>query len=272
MKRKKPIHYYTHRGRRKHSASFLSRISTGIFLPFFLIFLATFLTTGAILIPSSYNVQLGILVGALAASLVRLLIAYVLSILVGIPLALLAEGNHRIESVLLPVYDVLESIPILAFFPVIILFFVRSGLLEGAAIFMLFFTMIWSIVFSAIGGLRVIPKDVKSVGHVFGLSRWQRFTQITLPALFPPIVTGSILALAAGWNIVIVAEALHAYAPTSSHAGDLFGIGSILVNAAGSGDNGAFLGALAVLVIVITVINLFLWQPLLGRAERYKFE
>jgi NitT/TauT family transport system permease protein len=113
---------------------------------------------------------------------------------------------------------------------------------------------------------------VKAVGHVFGLSVWDRFTKITLPALFPPIVTGSILALASGWNIVIVAEALHAYAPTSSNAHDLFGIGSILVTAAASGDNSELLAAITILVIVIAVINLFVWQPLLARAERYKFE
>lgn len=272
MRRKGPLHYYTHRGRRKHPISFLRHLGTGVLLPFALVFLAIFLTTGALLVPASYHVQLINLLAALGASLLRLAIAYVLSLLIGIPLALLAEGNRHIESVLLPIYDVLESIPILAFFPVIILFFVRSGLLEGAAIFMLLFTMVWSIIFSVIGGLRVIPKDVKAVGRVFGLSVWQRFTQITLPALFPPIVTGSILALAAGWNIVIVAEALHAYAPQAAHASDLFGIGSILVNAASHGDNGALLGALAVLVIVITVINLFAWQPLLARAERYKFE
>jgi NitT/TauT family transport system permease protein len=199
-------------------------------------------------------------------------VAYVLSLVLAIPLALLAERNHKVESFLLPVYDVFESVPVLAFFPVAILFFVRSGFLEGAAIFMLLFSMIWNIVFSAIGGLKVIPKDVKAVGYVFGLTTWDRFTKITLPALFPPLVTGSILAIAQGWNILIVAEALHAYAPQSAHASDLFGIGSVLVNAASSGNNSDLLAAMAMLVILIALINLFVWQPLLARAERYKFE
>ena len=113
---------------------------------------------------------------------------------------------------------------------------------------------------------------MKSVGFVFGFSRWDRFTKITLPALFPSIVTGSILALAAGWNIAIVAEALHVYAPNAAQAHDLFGIGSTLVSAASGGDNSELLMAIAVLVIVIAGINLALWQPLLARAERYKFE
>ena len=266
------LRYYSHRGRRAHPTTFLHRLGTGLLLPIILIFIASFLATGAILLPISFKLQFGTLLGALGLSLIRLLIAFVLSILVSIPLGLLAERSRHIESFLLPVYDVLESIPVLAFFPVIILFFVRSNFLEGAAIFILFFTMIWNIVFSVIGGLKVIPADVKAVGHVFGLSAWDRFTKITLPALFPPIVTGSILALAAGWNILIVAEALHAYAPATSNAHDLFGIGSILVNAASSGNNSELLAAISVLIIVIALINLFVWQPLLAHAERYKFE
>jgi len=266
------IPYYSHRGRRRHSSSLIERLGTHIFLPLGLVVGGMFLATGAILIPLSYKVQFGVLVAALLTSIGRLLIAYFMSVVIGIPLALLAERNQSVQGFLLPIYDVLESIPVLAFFPVIILFFVRSNFLEGAAIFMLFFSMIWSIVFNTIGGLKVIPEDIKAVGHVFGLSKWEQFTKITLPALFPPLVTGSILSLAAGWNIVIVAEALNAYAPQSAQAHNLFGIGSILVTAATSGDNGALLAAMSVLVVTIAVVNLFIWQPLLGRAERYKFD
>ena len=243
-------------------------------LPLLLVLIAAFIATGAVFLPFShpFTLRLGGLLAALAASLSRLMLAYILSLAIGVPLGLLAEKNRHIESLLLPIYDVLESIPVLAFFPVIILFFVRSDFLEGAAIFMLFFTMIWSIVFNTIGGLKVIPREVKAVGFVFGLSKWDQFTKITLPALFPPIVTGSILAFAAGWNIVIVAEALNAYAPQSAHAHDLFGIGSVLVNAASSGDTPALLAAMTVLVVVIAGVNLFIWQPLLARAQRYTFD
>jgi NitT/TauT family transport system permease protein len=270
--RKTRLHYYTHRGRRQHPSSIVGRLGSHILVPLILIVLACFVVTGAFFLPFSQALHIGTLLGALCSSLLRLLLAYFLSLVVGIPLGLLAERSRHVESVLLPIYDVLESIPVLAFFPVIILFFVRSGFLEGAAIFMLFFTMIWSIVFNTIGGLKVIPKEVKAVGFVFGLSAWDRFTKITLPSLFPPIVTGSILALAAGWNIVIVAEALHAYAPQSAHAQDLYGIGSVLVNAAASGNNTLLLTAMTLLVVVIAAINLAIWQPLLARAERYKFE
>jgi NitT/TauT family transport system permease protein len=274
MKRVHPstLRYYSHRGRRPHSITLMRHFSTGLILPLVLVMFAVFFATGITFLPYSYTVSIETLLGAFGTSLARLLTAYVFALIVGIPLALLAERDRHIESVLLPIYDVLESIPVLAFFPVIILFFVRSGFLEGAAIFMLFFTMIWSIVFNAIGGLKVIPKDIKAVGHVFGFSTWDRFTKITMPALFPPIVTGSILSLAAGWNVIIVAEALHAYAPQTAHAHDLYGIGSILVNAASTGNNVVLLSAMTVLIVMIALVNLFIWQPLLARAERYKFE
>jgi NitT/TauT family transport system permease protein len=264
------IHYYSHRGRRKHPTTVAHRLITGVALPLVLVSAAAFVA-GGVFFPESFA-NAGLLFAALGATLLRLLVAYALSLLIGIPLGLLAEKSHRLESFLLPAYDVLESIPVLAFFPVIILFFVRTGFLEGAALFMLFFSMIWSIAFNTIGGLKVIPKDVIAAGEVFGLSSTERFFTITLPALFPPLVTGSILALAAGWNIVIVAEALHAYAPQAANAHDLFGIGSVLVDAAGQGDTPALLAAMALLVVVIAAINLFVWQPMLARAERYKFE
>jgi NitT/TauT family transport system permease protein len=265
------FHYYTHRGRRKHPTTIVHRLLTGIGLPIVVVLVAGFVATGAFVMPQ-YAPELDMMFRALGASALRLLVAFLLSLIIGIPLGFIAEGNHRVESVLLPIYDVLESIPVIAFFPVIILFFVRAGLLEGAALFMLFFTMIWSIVFSVIGGLKVIPKDVRAAGKVFGLSAFGRFRKIELPALFPPLITGSILALAAGWNVLIVAEALHAYAPSAASAHDLFGIGSIIVSAATSGDTTTLLSTLSLLVFVIAVFNIIVWQPLLARAERYKFE
>jgi len=265
------MHYYSHRGRRAHPITLWHRIFSGFLVPFIILVIAALVAGGATLAPT-YTLETGTLIAALAASMVRLFVAYLISLAIGVPLGFIAEGNRKLEALLLPVYDVLESIPVLAFFPVVILFFVRSGSLEGAALFILVFSMVWNIAFSTIGGLKVIPRDVINAGKVFGLSRMRRLFQVELPALFPILVTGSILALADGWNIVIVAEALHAYAPASANAGDLFGIGSILVTAGAQGDNTTLIYALLILVAVIALINVFLWQPLLARAERYKFE
>jgi NitT/TauT family transport system permease protein len=174
--------------------------------------------------------------------------------------------------VLIPVYDVLESVPVLVFFPVIILFFIHYSLLNTAAVFILILTMVWSIAFAAIGGLHVIPEDVLFVPKIFGLTKFQSFRKVILPALFPSLITGSLLAWAAGWNILIVAEVLHTYVPSGQNVGDVFGIGSVLVQASSSGNQSLFLWSIVVIVLAITLINIFVWQRLLKYAERFKFD
>jgi len=266
------VHYYSRRGWWRHSISSIHHVGTNIIIPLVLLTLLAFATGGAFYLFHTYAEKGLLLLAALLATSVRLLIAYALSLLVGIPLAILGVANRRVESFLLPIYDVLESMPILAFFPFLILFFVTHGWLEGAAIFVIFFSMIWNIVFNAIGGLKTIPGDIFAVGVVFRLSSVARFRRITLPALYPAIVTGSILAIAQGWNLVIVAEALHAYAPRGSDVEDLFGIGSLLVSSAASGDSTTLIAAMSVLLLAIVLFNIFLWQPLLRKSAQYKFE
>ena len=271
--RRHRLHYYTHQGRHKHPTSLAHRIGTGLVLPVFLIALASFAATGAFFVPHEYTTEAGTLLAALMASMARLFSAYALSLLIGIPLGLLVGLNPKAGNFLLPVYDVMESLPILAFFPIAIIFFVQSGFAEGAALLIIFFSTVWTVAFSVISGTKLIPKDVKAAGKVFGLSGLGQLWNITLPGLFPSILTASILAIADGWNLIIVAEALHVYAPPgSASAHDLFGIGSILVSASSSGNTPLLLSAMGVLVVSITLVNIFLWQPLLAKAERFKFE
>lgn len=266
------MRYYSHQNHRIHTTTLMRRIASGLILPLVIVCTASFIATGIIFIPTSYALQGGELFVALGASAFRLFAAFLLALVCGIPLGLLAVANPRIESMLLPFYDVLESLPILAFFPVIILFFIRSDFLEGAALFILFYSMLWTITFSVIGGMKTIPQDVIAAGKVFGLSWSHRLQHIVLPALFPSLLTGSILAIADGWNIVIVAETLRAYAPHDVNAHDLFGIGSILVSASANSNTELLLTAMAFLVAFIACVNVFLWQPLLARSQRYKFE
>jgi NitT/TauT family transport system permease protein len=217
-------------------------------------------------------VTLPTIIAACAATLTRLMIAYALSAVFAIPLALLVERNRTFEAILLPIFDVFESIPNLAILPVLIIFFLYVHFLEGAAITILFLTMVWSIVFALIGGLQVIPKDVTYAAHVFGLRGSAYVRRVVIPAVFPQFVTGSILAVASGWNIIIVAEALHAYAPSGSSATDLFGVGSVLVHASANSQNSTYLSAFFAMVVVIALFNFFVWQKLLHYSQRFRFE
>ncbi len=212
------------------------------------------------------------LVKALLATSLRLLIAYILALVVAVPLALFATSSRSAETIFLPVFDILESVPALAFFPILIVFFVRLDFLNGAAIFILFLSMLWNIVFTLVGGLKIIPKDIKDAAQIFGIRGWNYFRKVLLPAIFPELVTGSILAVAQGWNITIIAEVLHVYIPGGNASHDLFGIGSILVQAASGGKTDLFIVALVLMVLMIALLNFFLWQKLLRYAERFKFE
>ena len=203
---------------------------------------------------------------------IRLLIAYVSAVAVAVPLSILVTKNATVEAVLLPVFDILESVPILALFPVIIILFINFNFLNGAAVFILFLSMLWNIVFTLVGGLKIIPKDIFSVATVFGIKGFSLLRRIILPALVPQLVTGSILAVAQGWNLIIVAEVLHTYIPRGTSAQDLYGIGSILVDAAANAQNTVFVEAVFIMVVIIGLLNLFVWQRLLRYAQLFRFE
>jgi len=205
-------------------------------------------------------------------TLFRLLIAYVFSLIFSIPIALLITRNERFERVLLPISDIIQSVPVLAFFPIIVLLFIKLDVIEGAVIFILFMAMLWNLVFSMIGGLKTIPKDILDAATVFKIKGLLKLRYVTIPAIFPFIITGSLLAWAQGWSLLIVAEALHSYIPEGLVSNDPLGLGSLLVNAFYQGQNTVFLGALITMIVLITLINFFVWQKLLHLAERFKFD
>lgn len=250
-------------------------------------FLAVFLTalvlmTGAVFLRSGFSFSLPqastfasidwvYLATASGYTLLRLLVSYLISLPIAILLAVLVTANQRAESVLLPAFDVLQSVPVLAFFPVAVLAFAQVGLLEGAAILVLVLTMLFNIMFSLIVALHTIPEDVELAAHNYGATGWRYLWYILIPATFPALVTGSILAWGQAWNISIVAEyinygSIHHYLP---------GLGSTLDQAAsstGSGDTTLFIVALLALVVLVIVLNRVVWQPLINLSERFKFE
>jgi NitT/TauT family transport system permease protein len=169
----------------------------------------------------------------------RMLLAYLLSLVVAVPLALLIAVTPAVQRILLPIADILQSVPVLAFFPVLVVFFTAGRQFELAAIFVIFMAMMWNI---------------------------------TLPAIFPFIVTGSLLAWAQGWTVVIVAEVLHTYIPNANASVDLLGLGSLLVDSNAQQKTSVFVGALTAMILVVALINICVWQPLLRLAQRFRFD
>jgi NitT/TauT family transport system permease protein len=271
---RKRIHYRypRFRGALNHPVSFLHKVLTPLLLPLLIIFVLAVVSGVPLLIWPNAQRLLPIVLSATGATLLRIVTAYVLSVVIAIPLALWITKSEKIEKIFLPIVDVLESIPILAFFPIIILIFIKGNFLEGAAIFVLTISMLWDILFALVGGIKLIPETIKDVTAVFGIRGWLRLRSITVPAMLPELVTGSILAVANGWNIIIVAEVLHTYISGGTTASDLFGLGSLMVNASASGETSLFLLSLVAMVAVIALINIFVWQRLLRLSERYRFD
>jgi len=270
----KHIHHFHRHMSISYPSSIHQRIYSFVVIPLAVLFVVFFVLSrlGAKNLPLQQTVTWGYLIAALSMTFARLLLAYVLALILAIPLALFINHSPKAERVLFPLFDVIQSVPVLAFFPVVILFFVHYNFYNGAAIFILLLTMAWSIVFSMVGGLQVIPSDIKAAAKVFGLTGIKYIDKILLPAVVPYLITGSLLAWAGGWNIIIVAEVLHTYIPGGNAGQDLFGIGSVLVGTSANNDQRAFFMAMVVLIVFIALMNLFVWQKLLKYAERFKFE
>jgi NitT/TauT family transport system permease protein len=261
-----------------YPASFIQKVYSIILGPFAVVILLAVLsfffarTNSAYAIHALTPLSLHVLLFALAATLGRLFLAYLVSVFVAVPLAIFITWKPQLETVFLPIFDILESIPILAFFPVIILIFFKYGFFNAAAIFIIFLDMVWNLLFTLIGGIKLIPQEVKDAATIYKVTGIRYFFKVLLPALVPQLVTGSILAFGQGWNIIIVAEVMHVYVPHGSSAQDLFGIGSLLVQASGNGETAAFLAAITVMVVAIAFLNFFVWQKLLHFSQKFRFE
>src|SRR5258708_469212 len=267
-------HHYHSRYHFSYAVSAKHHFFTSIGLIAFLLILVLFVLHWAVpvrLVDLQKLSFIDIVVASLA-TLYRLTIAYLLALVVAVPLAIFTTAHPKIEKILLPVFDILQSVPAFAFFPIIVLVFIKLSLFDFAAIFFLFMVMLWNLVFSMIGGLKAIPAEIHATAQVFGAKGFKALRLVTLPAIFPYIVTGSLLAWGSSWTIIIVAEVLHNYIPGSSPSQDLFGLGSLLVDAAYQNNNLQFLAALVAMILVISVMNFFIWQKLLRLAERFKFD
>lgn len=195
------------------------------------------------------------------ASLARTSIAYVISAALAIIIALLITSNHVLEDLLLPIFDVLQSFPSFALFPVLVVALKNSP--ETIIITVLTVTMIWPILFSIIGGIKNRREDWDEAATIFGAKGLKRLRFFTIPELLPSIVTGSIVGWGEGWEFIIGAELL---VKTN------LGVGSYLGKLGDSQQNVALAFGIIFLLILLYVINKLLWLPLLNKVTSYSSE
>jgi NitT/TauT family transport system permease protein len=204
-------------------------------------------------------------------TLARLSVAYIISLSIAMVMGILAAENRKFATIFFPIYDIGQSIPILALFPIVFIYLSRfvggAAGLEITAIIVLVADMIWYMFLNIVGAIKTIPRETKEVSKLFGLHGWKRIKHIVLPSIIPAIVTGSILAWATGWNTIIFAE----YMPYGNEKLSIAGLGSFLDRTAYEQGNTILLVFLLLIISTIVILmEKFIWKKLLERCEKYE--
>ena len=205
-------------------------------------------------------------------SFLRMLAAYVLSLGFSLAYGYYAATHRGGERVMIPVLDILQSVPILGFFPfaVVILAEATPGSFIGpnlASVFLIFTSMAWNMVFGVYESVKTLPSDLKEAADTFGLRGWLLFRRVLYPACVNRLVYNSVLSWTAGWFFLVEAEIF-----TTNTANALQGIGSYLSFAASASNAPKFLAGIMVLVIVIALLDFAVWRPLGRWAERFRYD
>jgi len=204
-------------------------------------------------------------------SFLRMVAAYSLSLVFALGYGYYAATRRTSERVMIPVLDILQSVPILGFFPVVIVLFLSlpgPGFLGPnlASVFLIFTSMSWNMVFGVYESLKSLPTELREASDTFGLRGLLKFRRVLFPATVNRLVYNSVLSWTGGWFFLVEAEIF-----TTNRSG-LPGIGSYLSYAAAGGNGAEFVAGLFVLILVIVALDFVVWRPLGRRAQRYRYD
>ena len=213
---------------------------------------------------------LGIL-AALGFSWARMSIALLLSILFSLAVGILAGVNRTAEKILIPLLDVLQSIPILSFFPLALYAFIALHPVIGpeiAAIFLIFTSQVWNIAFGVYESVKLIPKEILEAAKSLGFGWGRKLRSLYLPAAFPKIASNLPASWANGLYFLVACEII----TIGEARWKLFGIGTLSTEFILSGRVLEFAISLGAVMLAVVLMNLLLFIPLMRLGERYKFQ
>jgi NitT/TauT family transport system permease protein len=208
---------------------------------------------------------------ALRTSL-RMLAAMALSLLFTFTYATWAAKSRRAEQVLIPLLDILQSVPVLGFISVSVVFFLSlaPGRMLGAelaAIFAIFTSQAWNMAFSFYQSLRTVPTELTEAAHSFRLSPWMRFWKLEAPFATPALIWNMMMSMSGGWFFVVASEAISVGDTTVT----LPGVGSYIALAIAERDLGAIGWAIIAMLVVILIYDQLLFRPLVAWSDRFRF-
>ncbi len=248
-----------------------------ILLAAFALFYALLTVTHYWVAPVSEHMEIHLSTGALPKyamfSLLRIVIAYLISLLFTLVYGYVAAYNAKAERFLIPLLDTLQSIPVLSFLPgvmlaMVALFPTRNFGIELGSILLIFTGMVWNMTFSFYSSLKAIPREMREVAEIYRWSWWQRFVQMELPFSVIGLVWNSMMSVAGGWFFLMVCEMFI--------LGDrdlrLPGLGSYLQTAANANNTRASIWGVVTMVGVIVLMDQLIWRPIIAWAEKFKFE
>jgi NitT/TauT family transport system permease protein len=206
-------------------------------------------------------------------SLLRITIAYVLSLAFTLVYGYVAAYNPRAERFMIPLLDVLQSIPVLSFLPTVMLAMValfpgRQLGVEAGAILLIFTGQVWNMAFSFYASLKSIPNEMREAAKIYRFSWWQRFIEMELPFSAIGLVWNSMMSVAGGWFFLMACEMF----VLGARDFRLPGLGSYLQTAASNGDTQAILWGVGTMIAVIVLLDQFIWRPVIAWAEKFKVE
>ncbi|GAC1355461.1 MAG: ABC transporter permease subunit [Acidobacteriaceae bacterium] len=206
-------------------------------------------------------------------SIVRIGLAYVLSLVFAIGYGYIAAYNKRLEALMLAVLDILQSIPVLSFLPgvmlaMVALFPTRQIGVEMGAIVLIFTGQVWNMAFSFYSSIKSIPRELQEATSVYHFSRWQRLVQLELPYAAIGLIWNSIMSVAGAWFFLMACE-MFVLGPRDFR---LPGLGSYLQTAASTGDGSAITWGLLTMIAIIVATDQLIWRPVIAWSDRFKFE
>ncbi len=206
-------------------------------------------------------------------SIVRIGIAYLLSLIFAISYGYTAAYNPRIEPWMVAVLDILQSIPVLSFLPPVVLAMValvpghQLGI-ELGVILLIFTGQVWNLAFSFYSSLKSIPREMLEASRIYRYSAWQRFWQLEMPYAAIGLVWNSIVSVAGGWFALMLCEMF----TMGDRSFRLPGLGSYIQSATDSGDVRALMSGIAVVILIVVATDQLIWRPLISWSDRFKFE
>ena len=208
-----------------------------------------------------------------ARSLVRMFLAFGASILFTLVYGYIAAHSRRAERVLIPLLDILQSVPVLGFLSVTVTGFMAlfPGSLLGlecACIFAVFTGQAWNMTFSFYQSLKTIPDELKDASLVYRLTWWQRFTRLEVPFSMIGLVWNGMMSFGGGWFFLSASEAISVLNQNYK----LEGIGSYMAGAVDKGDARAIAWSIVTMVTVVVVVDQLFWRPVVAWSKRFRFE